>query len=58
MGWNVAMLVDRRAVTAPSFEKMKEPMRKALVEDMRKTATANLRAKAAIIWHTEKPPGY
>lgn len=58
MGWNVAMLVDRRQVAAPSFDKMKEPMRKAIVEDMRKSVTEDLRAKAKVVWHTEKPPGY
>lgn len=58
MGWNVAQLVDRRMVTAPSFDKLKGPMRKALVDDMRKSTTAELRARATIAWHTNKPPGF
>lgn len=58
MGWNVAMLVDRRQVVAPSFNKMKESMRKAIVEDMRKGVTEDLRARAHVVWHTEKPPGF
>lgn len=58
MGWNVAMLVDRRKVTVQPFEKMRAAMRKTMVEDMRRRLLADLRARAKVVWHAPRPAGY
>jgi peptidyl-prolyl cis-trans isomerase C len=58
MGWNVALLVDRRPARLPPFEQVKDRLRKQAVEAMRAETVAALRAAATIVWNVARPEGF